>query len=382
MNIRDEKLLQLILNEGTDIRGFGIENEIYRELDDFLYEDVRNRLRTVILESNISDSEKVEKITKIEEAVITEDHVKEYLKNYIEPILEITGISRFNGSNPVFVSGPVLEAIFGLDLIRRGKFKTLKNLVNEHAIIFEDPDRLEPSTREEVIESFYANLFEHWGITGTKEKKNIVAQAKKYLNESGIQNILWDPFEAALFMESAVVIEEDQNSGTTSSGTVSSATVSSATGSSGTGSSGTGSSNTGDSGEGEKPKPDDSMVTQWWNWIVQKVQNIVPSADTRYEMKQRITQYLMDTSWKKAGGFALGIGLLGLIAAYIWRKRRQQCAGLKGAQYQACQKGAIEAAITGLKAQRANCPKTVNPQKCQKNIDKVIASWQAKKVRL
>jgi len=365
MNIRDEKLLQLILNEGTDIRGFGIENEIYRELDDLLYEDVRNRLRTVILESNISDSEKVEKITKIEEAVITEDHVKEYLKNYIEPILEITGISRFNGSNPVFVSGPVLEAIFGLNLIRRGKFKTLKNLVNEHAIIFEDPDKLEPLTREEVIESFYANLFEHWGIARTKEKKNIVAQAKKYLNESGIQNILWDPFEAALFMESAVVTEEEnQNSETTSSNT---------------GSSNTGSSNT---GEGEKPKPDESIVTQWWNWIMQKLPSTEPSAksaETKAEMKESITQHLMNT---RAGGFALGLGLLGLIAAYIWRKRRQQCAGLKGAQYQACQKGAIEAAITGLRAQRANCSKTVNPQKCQRNIDKAIASWQAKKARL
>jgi len=45
-------------------------------------------------------------------------------------------------------------------------------------------------------------------------------------------------------------------------------------------------------------------------------------------------------------------------------------------------RGAIDAAITGLRAQRANCSKTANPQRCQQNIDKVIASWQAKKSRL
>jgi len=369
MNIRDEKLLQLILNEGTDIKKSDVEDEIYRELDDFLYEDVRNRLRTVILESDLSDSEKVEKITKIEEAVITEDHVREYLKNHIEPILEITGLSRFNGSNPVFVSGPVLEAIFGLDLIKRGKFKTLKNLVNEHAIAFEDPDRLDPSTREEAIESFYANLFEHWGITETKEKKSIIAQAKKYLNESGIQNILWDPFEAALFMESAVVTEQQYQDVQIFSGTDSSDVA-------------------GEIGGGEKAKsgggqktPEAGILRQWWNSIIERIESLVP-VETRHQVKSRVTQYLMNTSWSKAGGIALGVGLLGLIAGLIWRKRSQQCAGLKGGQYQACMRGAIDAAITGLRAQRANCSKTANPQRCQQNIDKVIASWQAKKSRL
>jgi len=376
MNIRDEKLLQLILNEGTDIKKSDVEDEIYRELDDFLYEDVRNRLRTVILESDLSDSEKVEKITKIEEAVITEDHVREYLKNHIEPILEITGLSRFNGSNPVFVSGPVLEAIFGLDLIKRGKFKTLKNLVNEHAIAFEDPDRLDPSTREEAIESFYANLFEHWGITETKEKKSIIAQAKKYLNESGIQNILWDPFEAALFMESSVVTEQ-------ASGAVGSATPAAAgnVGSATPTTSGTsGTSGTSSAGDGQKT-PEAGILRQWWNSIIERIESLVP-VETRHQVKSRVTQYLMNTSWSKAGGIALGVGLLGLIAGLIWRKRSQQCAGLKGGQYQACMRGAIDAAITGLRAQRANCSKTANPQRCQQNIDKVIASWQAKKSRL
>ena len=100
---------------------------------------------------------------------------------------------------------------------------------------------------------------------------------------------------------------------------------------------------------------------------------------TAVDRGTEVASWIKNQAMTKTGAIVIGATVLGLIAAYIWKKRNNACRGLSGDAYKKCQRAAADAAIGGVKAQIANCPKTANPAKCKADAQKVLASWQARK---
>lgn len=409
---KNVQLLNKVLNGGVygiDI----IEESIYQELDAMIYEEVRGTLRNTILESNLPNYEKIEKISQIEEAVITKEHAEQYLYENVYPILEVSGINRFRGDNPVFVDGPVLETAIILDFAKRGKFRTLKNLLEDHEEIFNDYSGKNPRNKEDILESSFQNIFKHWGITSTKEKKRIISEANKHLRESGIDNLLWNPNEVAVLLNEEGYSEEDarkrmemysarRQAEAEANESIKLQNINKlkdklselrsrlrhadANGI--------------DSSEKQAIRNEIEKVaaqipgdsSQWTHDMTGKLkegektgilQNIWSTltrwGKTAVDTGSSVASWIKNQAMTKTGAIVIGATVLGLIAAYIWKKRNNACRGLSGDAYKKCQRAAADAAIGGVKAQIANCPKTANPAKCKADAQKVLASWQARK---
>jgi len=409
---KNVQLLNKVLNGGVygiDI----IEESIYQELDAMIYEEVRGTLRNTILESNLPNDEKIEKISQIEEAVITKEHAEQYLYENVYPILEVSGVNSFQGNAPVFVDGPVLETAIILDFAKRGKFRTLKNLLEDHEEIFNDYSGKNPRNKEDILESSFQNIFKHWGITSTKEKKRIISEANKHLRESGIDNLLWNPNEVAVLLNEEGYSEEDarkrmemysarRQAEAEANESIKLQNINKlkdklselrsrlrhadAIGI--------------DSSEKQAIRNEIEKVaaqipgdsSQWTHDMTGKLkegektgilQNIWSTltrwGKTAVDTGSSVASWLKNQAMTKTGAIVIGATVLGLIAAYIWKKRNNACRGLSGDAYKKCQRAAADAAIGGVKAQIANCPKTANPAKCKADAQKVLASWQARK---
>lgn len=386
---RNRSLLEMVL-EDYDQTGILEDTKIYEKIDELLYEDIKDTLRAVVLESAIPDYEKVEQIAKIEKTAITPRHLRNYLTTHVQPVLEMTGLTSFDTTYPVFVEAPVFEAVHGLNYINKGKFKTLKGLVEYHDMIFDNYDS-DTSSKKSVIESYFRNIFNHWGITDNNEKKRIISKAKRYLKEYGANNVLWDPMEAHLIVMMAETVipfsfrSTDSNKPKTQPQKPSASDISYYQ-------TGQPTPPQPQQSENEEPKvkPEDAqgVIQRMWNGIVQAWStgwDYARSAGSSVkkflvgdEKTEGLWQRLQNIDKTKAG-FIIGAGLLALIAGYIWKKRKEQCAGLPPDKRRQCLIGAADAAIAGLRAQLRNCPKTTNPIKCKENIEKAIRTWQEKK---
>jgi hypothetical protein len=431
---KNTDLLRKVLNENFYQESSSvdlIEEGIYQELDALIYEEVRNTLRNTILESSLPADEKVEKISKLEKAAITKEHAQQFLYENVYPILEVSGINSFQGDNPVFVDGPVLEAAIILDFAKRGKFRTLKNLLEDHEEIFNDYSGKNPRNKEDILESSFQNIFKHWGITSTKEKKKIISEANKHLRESGIDNLLWNPNEVAVLLneegyseaDARKRFEEEQKKAdenwqpetdmeysarrqaeaeanesiklqninklkdklaelrsrlrhADANGIDSSEKQAIRNEIEKVAAQIPGDSSqwthdmTGKLKEGEKT----GILRNIWSTLTRWTGSAVNAAS---ELKK-----LKDAATSKTGAIVIGTTLLGLIAAYIWKRRNDKCRGLSGEQYKKCQRAAADAAIAGVRAQLRNCPKSANPSKCQEDVKRVLASWQSRKAAI
>lgn len=97
---------------------------------------------------------------------------------------------------------------------------------------------------------------------------------------------------------------------------------------------------------------------------------------------QAIGRTIRDTLYSKKGAIILGASLLGLIAMYIWKKRKGVCYGLTGSRKIVCQKKAIDSVLVSLRSQYKNCPLTSNQEKCEKNVRRLIYDWELRKKEL
>ena len=417
---KNTDLLRKVLNENFYQESSSvdlIEEGIYQELDALIYEEVRNTLRNTILESSLPADEKVEKISKLEKAAITKEHAQQFLYENVYPILEVSGINSFQGDNPVFVDGPVLEAAIILDFAKRGKFRTLKNLLEDHEEIFNDYSGKNPRNKEDILESSFQNIFKHWGITSTKEKKKIISEANQTLNEFGVDNLIWNPEQVGAILEQTN--EDDSNWQPETDMEYSARRQAEAEANESiklqninklkdklaelrsrlrhADANGIDSSEkqairneiekvaaqipgdssqwthdmTGKLKEGEKT----GILRNIWSTLTRWTGSAVNAAS-------ELGKKLKDAATSKTGAIVIGTTLLGLIAAYIWKRRNDKCRGLSGEQYKKCQRAAADAAIAGVRAQLRNCPKSANPSKCQEDVKRVLASWQSRKAAI
>lgn len=412
---KNVQLLNKVLNEGVygidDSKIDIIEESIYQELDAMIYEEVRGTLRNTILESNLPNDEKIEKISQIEEAVITKEHAEQYLYENVYPILEVSGVNSFQGNAPVFVDGPVLETAILLSYAKGGKFRTLKKLIERHEEIFDDYSGKHPTTKEGILETSFQNAFKHWGIKSTKEKKRIISEANKHLRESGIHNLLWNPNEVAVllneegyseadarkrFEEEKKKADENWQPETDMEYSARRQAEAEAKRESdydkqvyaATGVKAPKKDNTVFQPEYQRPETNQNEyqkynvagITAEKQGILNRMWSTLSSwSKTAVDKGTEIATWLKNQAMTKTGAIVIGASILGLIAAYIWKKRNNACRGLSGDAYKRCQRAAADAAIGGVKAQIANCPKTANPAKCKADAQKVLASWQARK---
>jgi len=397
---RNRSLLEMVL-EDYDQTGILEDTKIYEKIDELLYEDIKDTLRAVVLESAVPDYEKVEQIAKIEKTAITPRHLRNYLTTHVQPVLEMTGLTSFDTTYPVFVEAPVFEAVHGLNYINKGKFGTLKRLVEYHDMIFDNYDS-DTSSKKSVIESYFRNIFNHWGITDNNEKKRIISKAKRYLKEYGANNVLWNPMEAHSIVmmtegSGGTRVHSDYDYEMAAERDYTDDEIREVLGLS---ASPTYALSDQDREAGKqllrqkekepKVKPEDAqgVIQRIWNGIRQAYSTGLGYARSAAgsvkkflvgdEKTEGLWQRLQNIDKTKAG-FIIGAGLLALIAGYIWKKRKEQCAGLPPDKRRQCLIGAADAAIAGLRAQLQNCPKTSNPIKCKENIEKAIRTWQEKK---
>lgn len=426
---KNVQLLNKVLNEGVygidDSKIDIIEESIYQELDAMIYEEVRGTLRNTILESNLPNDEKIEKISQIEEAVITKEHAEQYLYENVYPILEVSGINRFRGDNPVFVDGPVLETAIILDFAKRGKFRTLKNLLEDHEEIFNDYSGKNPRNKEDILETSFQNAFKHWGIKSTKEKKRIISEANKHLRESGIHNLIWNPEQVGILLseetlptstgdesidkrhqevndlrkraaellaqarksepvvagrlqdraaeldkEASILVQQPYTGVSPEHGkAVARAIRMDAWNQAGR-----------ESAEDERRRKQQAEPTAEKTGILQNIWSTLSKwGGEAMNKASEIGTRIKNAAMSKTGAIVIGVTLLGLIAAYIWKRRNDKCRGLSGEQHKRCQRAAADAAMAGVRAQLRNCPKSANPSKCKADAQRVLASWQARK---
>jgi len=113
--------------------------------------------------------------------------------------------------------------------------------------------------------------------------------------------------------------------------------------------------------------------------IMSFIKGIKGEANANAEGAAAIGQQIRDKLYSKEGAIILGTSLLGLIALYIWRKKRGLCYGLTGSRKIECQKRAIDSVLVGLRSQYKNCPLSSNPERCKRSINKLIREWESKK---
>lgn len=113
--------------------------------------------------------------------------------------------------------------------------------------------------------------------------------------------------------------------------------------------------------------------------IMSFIKGIKGEAGANAEGAEAIGQQIRDKLYSKEGAIILGTTLLGLIALYIWRKKRGLCYGLTGSRKIECQKRAIDSVLVGLRSQYKNCPLSSNPERCKRSINKLIREWESKK---